>query len=164
MKKNGFDTIKRGTICKYITEITKDNVQYCIEITKILGQKSLRHLDAIKGNFVVTETEFVSPSYLQEAQPLQQVVYSNVREVVDQHKRLFETLWNTGAPSEQKIKEIEEGISPTESKILYGPESTTTAIVSFLSNALSQMNICADNTWPSVSMGIDAEFNVCIKR
>lgn len=104
------ECIKRGIKYKYITEITKDNLLYCKEISKIIEPDSLRHLDKVKGNFAVTESEYIATSTLQDAQPLQQIIYSNVKELVEQHKYLFETLWDKSIPAIQKIREIEEGM------------------------------------------------------
>ncbi|HET7344261.1 MAG TPA: hypothetical protein VFJ05_00130 [Nitrososphaeraceae archaeon] len=48
---------------------------------------------------------------LQEATFLQQVIYSNVKEILEQQRYVFDSFWNKSASAEQKIKEIEEGIS-----------------------------------------------------
>ena len=118
LKKIFLDCIKRGIKYKYITEITKDNISYCKEISNVLGFDSIRHLDKIKGNFAVTETEYIATSTLHDSQPLQQIIYSNVKEVVEQHKYLFETIWDKSIPAEQKIKEIEEGLQPDVIEII----------------------------------------------
>ena len=101
------DIKKRGAKSRYIVEITKDNIPYCKELMKI---DDLRHLDGIKGNFAINEMEYISSASMQQSQLLQQVIYSNVKAVLEQHQYLFETLWNKTTPAEQKIKEIEEGI------------------------------------------------------
>jgi hypothetical protein len=43
---------------------------------------------------------------LQEAKPLTQVIYSNVKEVVEQGQYIFVTLWNAAIPAEKKKREI----------------------------------------------------------
>jgi two-component system, OmpR family, sensor histidine kinase VicK len=52
----------------------------------------------------------MATTVLKESTPLTQVIYSNVKEVVEQAQYLFDTLWKTTIPAEQKIKELEEGI------------------------------------------------------
>jgi two-component system, OmpR family, sensor histidine kinase VicK len=52
------DATGRGIIIRYITEITINNVGYCKELMSIV---ELRHLDRVKGNFFVTEGEYVAP-------------------------------------------------------------------------------------------------------
>jgi hypothetical protein len=39
------------------TEITKDNIRYCKELMKIVDE--LYHLEGIKGNFYISETEHI---------------------------------------------------------------------------------------------------------
>src|SRR5919202_6077584 len=98
---------KRGVRSRYITTITKDNLDYCKETMKI-GE--LRHLDGIKGNFAVSEKEYMASATMQEASLLKQVIYSNVKEILEQQHHVFDSFWNKSVPAEQKIKEIEEGV------------------------------------------------------
>ena len=58
----------------------------------------------------VSETEYIATAHLQEAKPVHTLIYSNVKEIVEQQQLIFESLWNKSIPAEQKIKEIEEGI------------------------------------------------------
>ena len=102
--------VNRGIKYKLITEITKDNILYCKEILKIISPDELRHLDKLKGNYAVNESEFLATSTLDELQPLPKVVYSNVKEIVELHRFLFETLWDKSIPAEQRIREIEEDL------------------------------------------------------
>jgi hypothetical protein len=60
----------------------------------------------------------MATTVLQEAKPLTQVIYSNVKEVVEQGQYIFDTLWNATIPAEQKIREIEEGIVRNETRII----------------------------------------------
>lgn len=55
----------------------------------------LRHLDGIKGNFLVSETEYLGiGAALDETKPVQQLVYSNIKTIVEQQQYIFDTLWN----------------------------------------------------------------------
>ena len=92
---------------RYITEIKIDNIQYCKELMKV-GQ--VRHLDGIRINFVVTDTEYMSSAIMQQVNAHPECVYSNVRSIVEQQRYLFENLWNKAIPAEQRLREIEEGI------------------------------------------------------
>ena len=40
------------------------------------------------------------------------MIYFNVRELVEHQQYVFDTLWNKSIASEEKIREIEEGIQP----------------------------------------------------
>ena len=113
------DIKKRGIRPRYITTITKDNLSYCKEAMKI-GE--LRHLDGIKGNFAVSESEYMASATLQEAKLLQQVIYSNVKEVLEQQQYVFDSFWNRSVPAEQKIKEIEEGVILGRTEVIQNPK------------------------------------------
>ena len=101
--RNGYiDIRKRGGKITAFTEITKDNVRYCKEMTKLVDE--LRHLNGVRGRIAISESEYMATTVLQEAKPLTQVIYSNVKEVVEQGQYIFDTLWNAAIPAEQKIK------------------------------------------------------------
>ena len=108
IKKGYIDFKKRGVKIRFITEITKDNIHYCKELMQFVDQ--LRHMDGVKGNMAVGETEYVATAVLQEAQPVTQTIYSNAKAILEQHRYFFDTLWSKAVPAEQKIREIEEGI------------------------------------------------------
>jgi two-component system, OmpR family, sensor histidine kinase VicK len=113
----GVEPIKRGTVdlkergirIRYATEITKENISYCKELMKIA---EVRHLDGIKGGMAVSEKEYVAAAVMQEAKAVPHLIYSNVKEIVEQQEYMFEALWSKSIPAEQKIREIEEGIKP----------------------------------------------------
>ena len=46
------DTQKRGITLRFISEITKQNIEHCKELMKI---SELRHLDEVKGNFGIVD-------------------------------------------------------------------------------------------------------------
>jgi two-component system, OmpR family, sensor histidine kinase VicK len=106
-KKGLYDLKARNIRSRFVTDITKDNIEYCKELMQI---SELRHLDGIKGNFAISEKGYIASARLQEASLLQQVIYSNVRAIFDQQQYVFETLWNKAIPAEQRLGEIEEGI------------------------------------------------------
>jgi two-component system, OmpR family, sensor histidine kinase VicK len=113
----------RGVKYRYITEITKENISYCKQIINEFNAE-LRHLDEVKGNFEISDSgkEYVAISSLQKAKPLKQLIYSNVKELGEQQQYVFNTLWNKAMPSEEKIKEIEEGIIPEFTEIIQDAE------------------------------------------
>jgi hypothetical protein len=109
LKKAFFDARRRGVKLRYVTEVTEDNVAYCKDLLKIVDE--LRHLEDIKGNFYVNETEYIASATLHEkGKPASQITYSNVKEIVQHHKHyVFDTLWNRAIPAELRIQEIEKG-------------------------------------------------------
>ena len=108
--RNGYSDIKRrGGKIRLLTEITSENIEYCKQLMNIVDE--LRHLDGIKGGLAISETEFMATTVLEEATPLTQVIYSNVKEMVEQGQYIFDTLWSNSAtiPAKQRMKEIEKG-------------------------------------------------------
>ena len=64
LKKAFRDAKRRGVKLRYVTEITAENVSFCKELLTSMVNE-LRHLDGIKGNFYVSETEYIAPAALQ---------------------------------------------------------------------------------------------------
>jgi two-component system sensor histidine kinase VicK len=105
------DAKNRQVKIRYITEITKDNLDYCKELISIVDE--FRHLNGIKGNFYLSEEEYAAPSTLHEkGKSSEMMIYSNVKEIVENQQYIFDSFWSKAIPAEQKIKEIEEGIEP----------------------------------------------------
>ncbi len=63
----------RHSQSRFITEITKDNINFSKELLKT---GKLRHLEGIKGNFAVSEKEYIASATMREAQLLVQVIHS----------------------------------------------------------------------------------------
>ena len=103
--KNGYiDIRQRGGKIRVITEITKENIEYCKELMNIVDE--MRHLDNIKGGTAISEKEYMTTNILHESKPLTQVVYSNVVDVVEQQQSFFDSLWESAVPATQKIREV----------------------------------------------------------
>ncbi|MGC1132259.1 MAG: ATP-binding protein [Nitrososphaeraceae archaeon] len=111
--RNGFIRLRRrGGKVRACTEITRDNVKYCKELLELVDD--LRHLDRVKGGIALNGSEYMATTEFRKSKPLTQVIYSNVREVVEHGQYIFDTLWNAAIPAAKKIREIEEGLVPTE--------------------------------------------------
>jgi two-component system, OmpR family, sensor histidine kinase VicK len=88
---NGNRTIKEIAYCakrkgikiSYVTEITNDSLSSCKELMRV-GANEIRHLDWIKGTFYISDTEYIAPAtFHQKGKPASQMIYSNVREIVE---------------------------------------------------------------------------------
>jgi nitrogen-specific signal transduction histidine kinase len=134
------DIRKRGGKIRAFTEITKDNVNHCKELIKIVDE--LRHLDGVKGGIAINESEYMATTVLQEAKPLTQVIYSNVREVVEQGQYIFDTLWNVAVPAEKKIREIEEGKISYETRIIENNPDEIVKQLSRITAESSELTTC----------------------
>jgi hypothetical protein len=113
----------------------------------------LRHLDGVRGGMAVSESEYMATTVLQEAKSLTQVIYSNVKEVVEQGQYIFDTLWNAAVPAEQKIREVEEGIIKNETRII---ENNPDEIVSQISRLTADSN---ERAMCSTSAGVQYSYD-----
>lgn len=131
-KKGLYELKIRNVQSRFVTDITKDNIEYCKELMQI---SELRHLDGIKGNFALSEKGYTASATLQEASLLQQVIYSNVRALLDQQQYVFETLWNKATPAAQKIRGIEEGIDLGRTDIIQTPRIILDLFINMIKSA-----------------------------
>jgi two-component system sensor histidine kinase VicK len=111
IKKAFLDAKRRSVKLRYLTEITKDNISYCKELMTIVDE--LRHLEGIKGNFMINEIEYLSPVVFFEKEKIaSQIICSNLKEIVEQQQYIFDSFWDRAMPAQQRISEIENGIEP----------------------------------------------------
>jgi two-component system, OmpR family, sensor histidine kinase VicK len=103
------DAKRRGVKLRYLTEVSKDNTSFCKELISLVDE--MRHLDGIKGNFMISESEYVAPIILFEKGKIaSQVIYSNQKEIVDQHQYIFDALWSKAVSAKDRIYELEHGV------------------------------------------------------
>ncbi|HJU35761.1 MAG TPA: HAMP domain-containing sensor histidine kinase [Nitrososphaera sp.] len=115
IKKAYFELKNRGVKMRIITEITTTNISYCKEMMTI---GDVRHLEGIKGNFVVADrAKYAGIANTHEGK-IPQLISSNVGAFVEQQQYFFEMLWNKAIPAKQRTKEIEEGRSPEKLEII----------------------------------------------
>jgi two-component system, OmpR family, sensor histidine kinase VicK len=136
IKKGYINFNKRGIKTKFITEITNDNIQYCKELMKFV---ELRHMDDVKGNIAVTETEYVATTVLQGPKPVTQTIYSNAKAIIDQNRYFFENLWNKAIPAEQKIREIEDGIELGTTEIITNSSKILDLFIDLIKSSASEL-------------------------
>lgn len=141
---------ERGIKLRFLTDINKDNIIYCKELMTFAEE--IRHLEGVKASFSISEKEYISTVTLNESQPISQLIYSNLKDIVKQHQYLFETLWNKAMPVEQRIKQIEENRGIEKTEVLYGSEDTINAIMQFQRRTIKKWDVCVGSTMPSISM------------
>jgi two-component system, OmpR family, sensor histidine kinase VicK len=143
------DIKKRGLKVRYITDITKDKIKYCKYLMSFAFE--IRHLSGIKANFSVSDTEcLVSATLLgeqvqgqsQEQQasiPIQQVIYSNVKDIVQRQNHVFESFWIKAIPAERRIDEIEEGFALGRTEIIQIPSRTKELFIDLVRSAKEEV-------------------------
>ena len=128
LRKAFLDAKNRGVKLLYITEITRDNLSYCKQLITIVDE--LRHLDGIKGNFYISETGYLAPATFHEkGKPASQVIYSNVKELIEHQRYVFDTFWDKAISAEQRIREIEEEREPDFYEVITDNEKASQILI-----------------------------------
>lgn len=114
---------------RYIIEVTRDNIDYCKGLMKILD---LRHLNNLRGNFVLYENKYTflyednvsnnnnvdDREENKEEKNTSPLIGNEFRtKVVKQIQRYYDTLWDNSTPADVKVNEIvnnEKDISHTK--------------------------------------------------
>ena len=104
-----FNLRKRGVRIRQIIEITKDNVIYCKQVMEIV---ELRHLEHVRGGMELNDDELMVTGNPQDPQTIAylskdtgsstrtnatsspQVIFSNVKQLVEQQQFIFDLLWS----------------------------------------------------------------------
>jgi two-component system, OmpR family, sensor histidine kinase VicK len=135
LKKAFRDAKRRSVKFRYVTEITAENVSFCKELLSSLVNE-LRHLDGIKGNFYVSEKEYIAlAAFRENDKPLSHIIHSNMKEIVEEQQCIFDTLWNKSTPAEDKIKEIEQEMEPEYFRVINDNEEATKIFTELAKNA-----------------------------
>jgi signal transduction histidine kinase len=154
IKKAFIDSKNRGIKLRYITEITSENISFCKELIKIVDE--LRHLDGIKGNFMLSESEYLAPLILfRRGEIASQIVYSNIKEVIEHQQYVFDTLWNKSIAADKRIRQIEEGIEPDKTEFILDTKVSITRALNIISSAQKEvLAIFATSRTFALAMGM----------
>jgi signal transduction histidine kinase len=138
------DLKRRGIRVRFITEITQENIEYCREIMKIAD---VRHLDGISGNFTIADrTDYAGVATTEEAQPITQLLVSNVRAFVQQQEYFFEMLWRKAISSEDRIRELEEGVAPEFIEVISDKNQVVKHLLKLVREAKKEVMVVLPNT------------------
>ena len=139
---------KSGIKLRYIVDITKDNVNHCKELIKYADE--VRHMDGMKANFSVSESEYLASSTLSQElyspKPFQQIIYSNVPDIVEQQKYVFESFWSKSILAEHRIREIEEGVALGLTEVIQIPFKTVEMFVNLVKSAKEEVLLLLPTT------------------
>ena len=144
IKEAYLDLKNRRVKIRFITEINNSNLFYCKELIKI---SELRHLDGVKGNFgICDKKEYLAAPTISEAQPAPQLIYSTIREVVEQQQYVFESFWSRSIPYEQKIREIEEGVVLGSTEVILIPLRVQELFINLVKSAKQEILLILPTT------------------
>ncbi|MGC1131439.1 MAG: HAMP domain-containing sensor histidine kinase [Nitrososphaeraceae archaeon] len=109
---------KRGIKIRFLTDIRKENIIYCKKFLT-LKNSDIRHLDSVKGNYGIADRrECFEHAVNKEGELPTHAIFTTVRGIVDTRQFLFDDLWKRSMPAKDRMKEIEEGVTPDIIEIL----------------------------------------------
>ena len=129
-----------GVRIRLITEITADNLECCKKVIDKLTA-DVKHLAGVKGNFAISDEKiYVGTTTLEEDKPVPDLIYSNTKGIIEQNLFLFNSLWEKAIPAEQRIREIEQGFLPVETRIVNNPDEIYSLILDIISKSNNGMS------------------------
>jgi hypothetical protein len=131
----------RNITVKFVTEITKENINYC---KKIMDHVEIRHFDGIKTDFLLNESEFValdfsSHSFEKSGNTIQKLIYSNLGDLVSHQMQIFESFWNRSMPAEQKMKELEREYEIGSTEVIQYPKKTKELLIDMVKKSKEEV-------------------------
>ena len=136
--ENNLKVDKRGIKVKFLTEIRAENLQYCKKILEEIKHIEMRHMDGVKGNFVLhDDREYFLPFFVGklEEPESRNALFCTQKEMVEAHLFMFENLWRQATPAHLRIKELEEGLPPEVLKSMREPEEIIDAAFKLVRSA-----------------------------
>jgi len=105
---------KKGIKVRFLTDIRNENLEYCNKILQEIKHVEIRHMEGVKGNFTIhDDRELFLPFFVDKpGEPVNEMLYSSQKKMVDVYMFIFNNLWNQATPSQIRIREIETGIQP----------------------------------------------------
>ena len=89
---------------RIITEIEADNLEYCKQIIDLFDV-DLRHLEGTEGLFAIADGSlYITTSPLEDGTLVSELIYSNVKGIINQNKFLYDTLWKRAVKAEYRIR------------------------------------------------------------
>lgn len=105
---------------------------------------------------MVSDKEYLAPVVSEGTSDLaSQIIYSNVKEIVEHQQYIFDTLWNKAIPVIKRIREIEDKQTSGLTEVLYGTENAVARGVEFMKSVKERMDICFGSKAPSIVVEID---------
>ena len=136
---------KRGVKLRYITEITEDNLTYCKQLLTMVDE--LRHLDGFRGNFYLSESLYLAPTIFHEkGKSASQIISSNIKEIIENQKYVFDSFWYRAIPAKDRIIEIEEGIDFGKTDLIQTPQRILELFLKMIQSAKHEILLIIPTT------------------
>lgn len=95
----------------------------------------VRHLEGIKANFGVTGKDYVSYTQSLEKGFPKEIVWSNNPEMVAQMQDIYQKLWESAIPAEQRIRQLEAGTASYHTRVLRDPLEILAASIEMINSS-----------------------------
>ena len=128
------DNITNEIRCRYIIEVTEENMGYCKAVMKIFD---LHHLENLKLNFIIDDNKysFISATNIKsnlDGDKDVSIIHNSTSEIVKFQKKIFDILWQNSIPADEKIRELEKEKGKSLEPSSYVLEDTSLAAVTHL--------------------------------
>ena len=114
-----------GIRLRFLTEINKENASLWNEIC---GLVEVRHLEALRSSFAISDDEYILADDFLDPQNNSKFFKSKAKEIVEDHRELFELLWSRAIPGEQRINELGKGLDAARTKLVVNPSEVVKEI------------------------------------
>ena len=167
-KKESSDPGNKKEIRKrFLTDINAENIPFCKELINLSGE--VRHLTGIKTNFGVRSREYISiatlkeeslqvehrqqkkkeadeqEQYEQSTQSQSHIICSNIKGIIEQQQRLFNSLWEKAIPAEQRIKQLEQGSNSEFFKVITDNKKISRILIDLVNSVVSELLLLLPN-------------------
>ncbi len=130
----------------FLVDIQRTNLEYVKQI--VASGVEVRHLGGIKANFAVTLKDyFCYVKSLEQGFP-KELVWSNEPNMIEQMLNIYQRLWDSGIPSEIRIKELENELVMGETKLITDPQEISQEILRLAESAAKEILIAAISEEP----------------
>lgn len=124
----------RSIRVRFITEINAEDILACEELMNIA---EVRHLDGVKGGFVVTEGEYFASTMFEDSSA--QAIHSDVKPIVEHQQYLFETLWGIAVPAKERLQELREGTLHSRIEVIHNPTEIQRMFLELVGSARTEV-------------------------
>ncbi len=126
---------------KLLTEVTTDNLKYCKQFIKDFGAE-IRHLKGIRGNFALTGESYITMNVQKKWKPVNDVMYSDIKDFIDQNQYIFDILWKNAIPVEQRIMKIEGYLSSPNTYATQNTHNILNYVIDLVENVRLSLSCC----------------------
>jgi hypothetical protein len=119
---------------RHITDIQMENLQNVKKMVE--AGYEIAHIEGNKIRFSVSKEEYVETTHSGTPGGVpDEIVWSNDPQLVAQSTRIFEALWKQAVPADIRIRQLEEGISPSEVELMRDPAEIRNKLLELIGQA-----------------------------